>query len=219
MNDIVGQLPDLQKIRLYGFGEPFLHKDLVEFLRATKRSRPDVHIGISTNGIPLNDTKIAAIAEEALVDAMVFAIDGVDQESYVQYRVGGDVEKALTNLTKMAHAVDRAGTRDRVEVVWQYILFEWNDSDNETQRAIEIADRLGVRMHWLPTHSKGASKRYLAGSPELEGLQGGVPSTGGGTAEVKLRNLTRHSGVPDDILSSIDRVERAASCCRTGRHN
>ena len=82
MNDVISQLPDLHTIRLYGFGEPFLHKDLVEFLSITKRARPDIHIGISTNGIPLTDTKIERMAKEALVDSIVFAIDGVEQDSY-----------------------------------------------------------------------------------------------------------------------------------------
>lgn len=205
MNDIVRQLPDLQKIRLYGFGEPFLHKDLIEFLRETKRCRPDVHIGISTNGIPLSTAKIDAIADECLADTMTFAIDGVDQQSYARYRVGGDVAKALDNLKKMARAVDRAGTRDRVDVVWQYILFEWNDGDDELRRAAELAKSLDVRIDWLPTHSENSSRRYLVGSKELERLQGRRPSTGGGTAEVKLRNSMEQSDATTaTYLASID---------------
>ena len=44
MLDVVDQLPDLEKILFYNFGEPFLHPDAIEFLRhraaAASRDRP-----------------------------------------------------------------------------------------------------------------------------------------------------------------------------------
>jgi pyruvate-formate lyase-activating enzyme len=197
MNDIIQQLPHLRTLLLYGFGEPFLHKDLIEFLRETKRTRPDIVIAISTNGIPLNETKIGDIARENLVDKMVFAIDGVDQESYGRYRVGGKVDRALGNLRDFAKAVNVHGST--AETVWQYILFEWNDSDDEIKRAKSIAAELGVKLDWLPTHSPGASKRYAVNSDAFNQLREGVWADNGGSKEIKMTNLLLNNGIPENI--------------------
>lgn len=199
MMSIIDQLPDLQTLLVYGFGEPFLHKDLIPFLEYVKKNRPDVFVAISTNGLPLSPRKIEAIAQNALVDKLVFAIDGVNQDSYAKYRVGGKVSIALKNMAAFAAAVDRAGTRDRVAVVWQYIPFEWNDSDDEIASAKKLAAELGVSIDWLPTHSVGASKRYLPDSPEFDRLRGGKVSTGGGSAELKLKNTVKNGGVFGDF--------------------
>jgi hypothetical protein len=46
-------------------------------------------------------------------------------------------------------------------VIWQYILFDWNDSDEEIQRAKKMAGELGVDvLLWTLTHTPGASKRF-----------------------------------------------------------
>ena len=203
MNDIIRQLPHLRTLLLYGFGEPFLHKDLTAFLRETKRDHPDIYIAISTNGIPLNLDKIREITGESLVDKMVFAIDGVDQASYGRYRVGGKVSRALDNLRSFARSVAEHGSK--IETVWQYILFEWNDGDDEIKRAKTIAAEIGVTLDWLPTHSLGASKRYLVDSEAFNQLREGVWSDNGGSKELKMLNLSLHDNVPENFyLAEVD---------------
>jgi hypothetical protein len=163
MKSIVDQLPDLEKILFYNFGEPFLHPDAIPFLRYVRRSRPEVIIHTNTNGIPLNSEKINTIAQEALLDRIVFSIDGATEESYTHYRVGGEFERALDNMKQMAEAVRREGNEKTIEIEWNYILFEWNDSDEELTKAAYISKEIGVPIHWVLTHTEGASKRFLPG--------------------------------------------------------
>lgn len=195
MLDVVAQLPDLEKILFYNFGEPFLHPRAIDFLRAVRARRPDVALHISTNGLPLTRDKIEAIAAEALVDRIVFSIDGARAESYGRYRVGGSFERALANLEGLADASRRHATRARVEIIWQYILFEWNDGDAELARAQELAARIGVPIHWVVTHTRGASRRYLADGAELRALLGTDDSWPVLTCDLRAAALERDGGV------------------------
>src|SRR5262245_34686520 len=178
MLSVVDQLPDLESILFYDYGEPFLHKDAIPFLQTVRRQRPDILLHTSTNGLALNAKKIEALAAEPLIDLIIFSIDGAWQESYGRYRVNGNLERALGNLEALVHACERAGTADRVQIIWQCILFEWNDSDEELAEARRRAAEIGVPLKWVFTHTEGASKRYTAGSEAAVRLY--ATETGGG---------------------------------------
>lgn len=164
MLDVVAQLPDLEMILYFNFGEPFLHKGTVAFLRELKRLRPEVRVVTNTNGLILTPAQIEALAGEALMHRIVFSIDGAFPESYARYRVRGDLDKALAKMRALAEARKAAGTEDRLLISWQYILFEWNDSDAEIAEAKRLARDIGVPLEWVITSGYGASQRYLSGS-------------------------------------------------------
>ena len=164
MLDVVNQLPDLETILYYNFGEPFIHKDTVAFLREVRKRRPKLYIATNTNGLVLTPAQIEALGKEALMDYIVFSIDGAYPESYKKYRVGGDLAKALAKMEALVKTVRAAGNQDRVQVVWQYIFFEWNDSDEELAHAKELAAQIGVPIDWVIPTGYGALKRFTHGS-------------------------------------------------------
>lgn len=172
MLDVVDQLPDLEKILFSNFGEPFLHPDAIEFLQTVRRQRPEIVLHTSTNGLALTPERIERIAAGALLDRIVFSIDGATEESYRRYRVGGHLARALGNLEGLAEATRRQGTFERIEIVWQYILFEWNDSPAEIAAARARAEEIGVPLCFVMTHTAGASRRLVEGAPELRDLLG-----------------------------------------------
>jgi pyruvate-formate lyase-activating enzyme len=195
MLGVVEQLPDLEKILFYNFGEPFLHKQAIQFLREVRRRRPDVTIHTSTNALVLTDAMIEAIASQTLVDRLVFSIDGAREESYRKYRVNGSLAKALSKMTALVAACERLGTRNRIEIIWQYILFEWNDSDEELSQASELASALRVPLKWVFTHTAGASKRFTDGSEAAARLfSKGDPFTAL-TCDSRMFHLWNHAGV------------------------
>jgi pyruvate-formate lyase-activating enzyme len=187
----VDQLPDLEKLLFYNFGEPFLHPQAIGFLRALRERRPGLTVHTSTNGLALTRDKIEAIAAEALLDRIVFSIDGASEKSYRRYRVGGRFERALANLEALAVACRRHGTDSRVEIVWQYILFEWNDDDAELAEARRLAGRLGVPLRWVVTHTRGASRRFAEGRPELREVLGVVDPWTVSTCDLRALSLER----------------------------
>ena len=94
MLSVVEQLPDLELILFYDYGESFLHKDAIPFLQTVRRQRPEILLHTSTNGLALNPEKIEALAAEPLIDLIVFSIDGAWQESYRRYRVNGNLSES-----------------------------------------------------------------------------------------------------------------------------
>ena len=64
----------------------------------------------------------------------------------------------------------RLGLRGRVQITWQYILSEWNDSDEELTLARQLARNIDVPIQWIITSGYGASKRFLPGSAEAAWL-------------------------------------------------
>ena len=204
MLSVVEQLPDLELILFYDYGEPFLHKDAIPFLQTVRRQRPDILLHTSTNGLALNRKKIEALAAEPLLDLIVFSIDGAWQESYRRYRINGNLQRALANMEALVRACERAGTADRVQIIWQYILFEWNDSNDELAEARRRAAEIGVPLKWVFTHTEGASKRYTAGSEAAArlyatetagGLYGGADPYNALNAEMRMEQQQLHGGI------------------------
>ena len=68
------------------------------------------------------------------IDEVTFSIDGSSQENYVKYRQRGNFDKAIANMRFMLDERAKTGS-DLPFVNWRYILFKWNDSDEEMGRA------------------------------------------------------------------------------------
>jgi len=107
------------------------------------------------------------------IDEVTFSIDGASQESYVQYRQRGKFDVAIRNLRTMAEE-KRKSRRDVPHLNWRYILFKWNDSDEEMNRARQLAAEIGVdRLSWeITDHPEGAfSRRFVPGTPDFEAIR------------------------------------------------
>jgi len=170
VTDEVG--PTLGRIDFFNYGEAFLHKQAVEMCEYVKSKYPHVYLYTSTNGLALTEEKARQLSRSG-IDEVTFSIDGATQASYERYRRRGKLDVALSNLRAMADEKRRAGL-DVPFLNWRYILFTWNDSDEEMQLARKMAAEIGVdRLCWeLTDHPEDAfSRRFLPGRPELESIQ------------------------------------------------
>ena len=77
------------------------------------------------------------------IDEVTFSIDGSSQENYVKYRQRGNFDKAIANLRALLDERAKRGS-DTPFVNWRYILFKWNDSDEEMNRARRMAKEEGL---------------------------------------------------------------------------
>jgi len=85
-------------LQLFFQGEPYLNKNLPDFIRYAQDKR--MYVSISTNGLLINEKNVERILEFA-PDKMIFSVDGLDEQSYQNYRVGGtfaEADKALRLL-------------------------------------------------------------------------------------------------------------------------
>jgi hypothetical protein len=159
----------LVRIDFFNYGEAFLHKRAIEMCEYVKARFPHVYLYTSTNGLAFTEEQARRLARSG-IDEVTFSIDGATQASYAKYRQRGSLEIALRNLRAMADEKRSAG-RDLPFLNWRYILFRWNDSDEEMALARALAEDVGVdRLCWeLTDHPEEAfSRRFVYGSADLE---------------------------------------------------
>ena len=164
--------PSLGRIDFFNYGEAFLHKRAVEMCEYIKTRFPHIYLYTSTNGLAFTDEKVRQLARSG-IDEVTFSIDGASQDSYVQYRQHGNFDIALRNLRLMAEEKRRA-RRDVPFLNWRDILFKWNDSDAEMDRARTLASEIGVdRLSWeITDHPENAfSRRFASGTAEFEAIK------------------------------------------------
>jgi hypothetical protein len=164
--------PTLGRIDFFNYGEAFLNKRAVDMCEYIKSTYPHVYLYTSTNGLALTEEKARQLARSG-IDEVTFSIDGATQASYERYRQRGKLDVALNNLRAMADEKRKAGL-DVPFLNWRYILFTWNDSDEEMRLARTMAADIGVdRLCWeLTDHPEEAfSRRFLPGRPELDAIR------------------------------------------------
>ncbi len=168
---VIDQLgPGLRLLLFYDYGESFLHPRAADMLRYAKHVNEKMLIHCSTNGLLLRDEAKQREVIETGVDELLFSVDGASQEVYEQYRVGGDFEAVVKVMESMVRLRNSLGL-EKPRIMWRYILFRWNDSDEEMDRARRLALEIGVDdFSWLlTTHPPEMySRRFAPGSPELE---------------------------------------------------
>mgnify|MGYP000925132159 CR=1 FL=1 len=165
-------LPGLRAVRLYNYGETFLHPGAVAFAAALKAARPELVLDIATNGLLLDSpAKREALARSG-VDTLYFSIHGGFEASIQTYMTPRfSLDAVLGALTDLARRKRDLGA-DKPELVWKYLLFAWNDSDAEISRAMRLALAAGVdRMAF-------AVPGYPSPSPRFLGDREGVRSLG-----------------------------------------
>ncbi len=160
--------PSAVRIDFFNYGETFLHKRAVEMCEYIKSRFPGVYLYTSTNGLALDEARARRLARSG-IDEVTFSIDGATQASYERYRRRGRLDLALSAMRAMVDEKRKAGG-DVPFINWRYILFTWNDSDEEMDLARRMAGEIGVdRLCWeLTDHPEGAfSRRFAPGSADL----------------------------------------------------
>ena len=164
--------PTLGRVDFFNYGEAFLHKRAVEMCEYIKTKFPHIYLYTSTNGLALNEEKARRLVHSG-IDEVTFSIDGASQDTYVRYRQRGKFDLATANLRAMADEKAKAG-RDVPQLNWRYILFNWNDSDDEMEKARRLATEFGVdRLTWeITDHPEDSfSRRFAPGTSDFERIK------------------------------------------------
>lgn len=110
-------------LQLFFQGEPYLNKNLSEFISYAQKNK--IYVSVSTNGLLINEKNVDKILENA-PDKMIFSVDGLDEESYQNYRVGGtfaEADKALRLLVKRKKELKK-----RIPYIeFQFIVMKQNE--------------------------------------------------------------------------------------------
>jgi MoaA/NifB/PqqE/SkfB family radical SAM enzyme len=151
----------ISRVSYFNLGEPFLSPRIHEEIALLRKYNPGLMIITSTNGVHLDtDSKRDAAL---MMDLVFFSVDGASQESLVRYQVGGHFERSYENMRRLVAAradVLAADPSARVpEIEWKYVVFRWNDSADEIERALDLAREAGVdRIVFYPGVAKRADR-------------------------------------------------------------
>ncbi len=125
-------------LNLYFQGEPFLNPELQDLVSVA--SSNGFYTCISTNGHFLDDLRCRELIRAGL-DRVVVSLDGLDQESYSFYRIGGSFQKVVLGLETLAKT-RREEKRQNPLIVLQFLVNRKNEGQIGGLK--EFAEQIGA---------------------------------------------------------------------------
>jgi radical SAM protein with 4Fe4S-binding SPASM domain len=125
-------------VQLFFQGEPFINKNLSKMIRYARQK--NMYVSISTNGHFINDENVDFVLENA-PDKIIYSIDGLDEKSYQNYRVGGTFKQADHGLrTLVKRKKELKQKHPYVEL--QFIVMKQNE--HELDDVLQYGKDVGV---------------------------------------------------------------------------
>ena len=150
----------LVSIDLFNWGEPFLNKDIYSMIAyANKRN---IVTSVSTNFHHFSEPLADKLLSSGL-DILILSVDGASQESYEKYRVGGDFQKVIGNISLLVKKKQERAIK-RPFIFWQFLVMRHNE--HEIEAAKQIAGELGVDKitfdhAYLPVATREEAMKWL----------------------------------------------------------
>lgn len=146
--------PCIFKAIMYHQGESFLNPNLLEMVKYATSQRIDT--SISTNfSFRFDDDKLAEILRSGL-SHLIVSVDGTSQEVYQKYRVGGNLDFVLSNISRLVELKKKHGKKSPL-LEFQFLIFDHNK--HQLADAHKLARELG-----MDRFSTKTDKRYSEGT-------------------------------------------------------
>ena len=129
--NIIFKVPAIEEMLLYNWGEPFLNPDILWFVMFGKKVANKCVL--STNMHVMTEELARGLVEFGL-DKIFISCDGMSQESYAAYRVGGSLETVLHNTRLLTEAKKRLGLSNP-QIIFQCIVNKFNEPEIEDYEA------------------------------------------------------------------------------------
>ncbi|MCH6199809.1 SPASM domain-containing protein [Aquiflexum sp. LQ15W] len=154
--DIIDQSKDyLTFLHIYFQGEPFLHPKFLDMVSYADKSK--VFTSTSTNAHYLNQKNVESILSSGLKQLIV-SMDGITQEIYEDYRIGGNLEKVKKGLSLLLQT--RKESRQLYpRIVLQFLVTGKNEHQIPALKdwAIEVGvDELQLKTTQIYDFEKGS---------------------------------------------------------------
>lgn len=143
---IIGEAsPHLTYLHLYFQGEPFLHPDFLELVKAADRAK--IFTATSTNAHFLTTENVHKVLDSGLKQLIV-SVDGASQGVYEQYRIGGNLSKVKAGIECL---IQERTKRKQLfpQVIFQFLVTGKNE--HELPAIKKMASELQVDQLQLKT--------------------------------------------------------------------
>jgi tungsten cofactor oxidoreducase radical SAM maturase len=160
---VVAQLQDLPQLRevvFGGYGEPFVHPHILDYLATVKDL--GLKVTVSTNGVLLDEKRADALVQLG-VDVVSVSLDGTDPSTYDDVRQGADLRAVLGNVETLNQVKAKRGTT--APRLWiEFVALRRNVADLANMP--DLARRLGANRilvtHVLPHTPEMAAEALYA---------------------------------------------------------
>ena len=129
---------ELIYLTFYFQGEPYLNPNFLDMVRYA--SDKGIYTSTSTNAHYLNKEQAKKTVESKL-DRLIISIDGTTQETYEQYRIGGQLQKVIEGTKNIIEA-KQVLKSNTPHIVFQFLVVTPNDHQLEDVK--KLASDLGV---------------------------------------------------------------------------
>ncbi len=123
-------------LTLYFQGEPYLHPQFFELVSYAKTKK--IYTSTSTNGHFLDPEKAKATVCSGL-HRLIISLDGISQESYEKYRIGGKLDRVLNGIENLV-ASKKALHSKTPYIILQFLVLRTNE------KQIDAVKRLGKQL-------------------------------------------------------------------------
>src|SRR4030095_11393375 len=136
---------ELLYLVFYFQGEPYLNPRFLEMVQYASSKK--IYTATSTNAHYLNDANARKTVESGL-DRLIISIDGTTQETYQQYRVGGNLDRVLEGAANIVKWKKELKSQTPF-IIFQFLVVRHNEHQiEEVQR---MAKEIGVDQVRLKT--------------------------------------------------------------------
>lgn len=156
---ILSRIGDAYKVSLFGWGEPFLNKDIISIIQLFKKH--NCYVSINSN-LNLNSAIIDNLCNIDF-DYLSVSLDGTDNESNSLYRYQGSFDIAFSNMCKLNES--KRGPRI---LEWQFLVSNKNKHLLDKakfmakQHNLKIVPmNIGLYIDIFYNHSKSTKAEWL----------------------------------------------------------
>jgi radical SAM protein with 4Fe4S-binding SPASM domain len=129
---------DLLYLIFYFQGEPYLNTSFLDMVKYA--SDKGIYTATSTNAHYLNEEAARKTVESGL-DRLIISIDGTTQETYKQYRVGGNLEKVIEGAKNIVKWKKELNSKTPF-VFFQFLVVKHNE--HQIEEIQQLAKEIGV---------------------------------------------------------------------------
>lgn len=130
--------PAICSLTFYFQGEPYLNPQFLDMVAYA--SKKNIYTFTSTNAHYLTDDNARKTIESGL-DRLIISIDGTTQETYEQYRVGGDLEKVIAGTRNIIRWKKELNSRTP-HIIFQFLVVAPNEHQIDEMKL--LAKSIGV---------------------------------------------------------------------------
>ncbi|MGV3527988.1 MAG: radical SAM/SPASM domain-containing protein [Flavisolibacter sp.] len=136
---------DLSYLVFYFQGEPYLNPQFLDMVQYASSKK--IYTATSTNAHYLTDDAAKRTIESGL-DRLIISIDGTTQETYQQYRVGGNLQKVLEGAARVVKWKKEMKSKTPF-IIFQFLVVRHNE--HQIEEVKRLAKDIGVDQVRLKT--------------------------------------------------------------------